>query len=139
MPFSNTARGALSVRQFARTGLGAAMILAGIGHLSFARADFQAQVPDWVPLDKDTTVLASGVVEIALGGALIVIPPRRRRLAGAALAAFYVAIFPGNIAQYTGHRSSLGLDTDRKRAIRLVFQPALVALAWWSTHGPDAT
>jgi hypothetical protein len=56
------------------------MVVAGAGHLSFARRGFQAQVPDWVPADKDATVLVSGVV-------------------------------------------GLGLDTGRKRAIRLLFQP----------------
>nr|WP_198318663.1 hypothetical protein [Pseudofrankia inefficax] len=114
------------------------MVTAGTGHLSFAREDFQAQVPDWVPLDKDTTVLASGVVEIAMGAALIGLP-RHRRLVGATLAAFLVAVFPGNISQYTGHRDGLGLDTDRKRAVRLLFQPLMVAVAWWSTHDSGAS
>src|SRR4029450_9419453 len=46
---------------------------------------------------------------------------------------FFVAVFRGNIAQYTGHVDAFGLDTDAKRAIRLVFQPLLVALALAST------
>jgi uncharacterized membrane protein len=40
------------------------MILAGIGHLTFSRIDFQAQVPDWVPVSKDVVVVLSGIVEI---------------------------------------------------------------------------
>ena len=131
-------QGADTVRQVVRVVAGSAMVFAGVGHLSFARQGFQAQVPDWVPLGKDATVLASGVVEIGLGTALIATPPRHRRLIGAFLSAFFVAIFPGNVAQYTGHRDALGLDTDRKRFVRLWFQPAMVAVAWWSTHGPDA-
>lgn len=123
-----------TTRHVVRVVAGSAMVFAGVGHWTFARQGFQAQVPDWVPLDKDTTVLASGVVEIALGGALIATPERHRPLVGAVLAAFFVAIFPGNVAQYTGHRSALGLDTDRKRLIRLCFQPAMVATAWWSTR-----
>ncbi|WP_163550537.1 DoxX family protein [Candidatus Frankia nodulisporulans] len=124
---SSRARNATSITA------GAAMLVAGTGHLSFARETFQAQVPDWVPLDKDTTVLASGVVEIALGAALIGLP-RQRQSVGAILAAFLVAVFPGNISQYTGHRDGFGLDTDRKRGVRLLFQPLLVAVAWWSTR-----
>ncbi len=28
------------------------LVTAGIAHLTFGRKDFQAQVPDWVPLEK---------------------------------------------------------------------------------------
>jgi uncharacterized membrane protein len=120
-------------RDLTRIALGVAMLVAGTGHLTFARKGFQAQVPDWVPLSKDTTVLASGVVEIGLGGALLGLP-RQREAVGAILAAFFVAVFPGNISQYTHQRDSLGLDTNRKRVLRLPFQPVLVAAAWWSTR-----
>ena len=54
----------------ARFLLGAALIYAGISHLTFARTEFQAQVPPWLPFDADFVVLASGVVEITLGLAL---------------------------------------------------------------------
>src|ERR1700710_789441 len=87
-----------AARDVTRITAGAAMLLAGTGHLSFAREGFQAQVPDWVPLDKDTTVLASGVVEIGLGAALIGLP-RYRGTLGTVLALFFVAVFPGNISQ----------------------------------------
>jgi uncharacterized membrane protein len=43
------------------------MVYAGFSHLTFNRVDFQAQVPDWLPLSKDLVVLLSGVVEMALG------------------------------------------------------------------------
>ena len=113
------------------------MIMAGLSHLFWARKDFQAQVPDALveatPLDKDAVVIASGVVEIAFGTALLVLPRERSRV-GALLAAFFVAVFPGNIGQWRGRRSAFGLDTDRKRLVRLFFQPVLVAWAWWSTR-----
>jgi uncharacterized membrane protein len=125
------------VRDGTRIVLGIGMLVAGIGHLSFAREGFQAQVPDWVPLEKDATVLASGVVEIGLGAALIGLP-RFCRALGSVLAVFFVAVFPGNISQYTHRRDGLGLDTDLKRAIRLPFQPLMVAAAWWSTRTPRA-
>ena len=112
----------------ARLGLGAFMSTAGISHLTFAREDFQAQVPDWFPMDKDTVVLASGVVEIAFGAALLALP-KRRAAVGAGLAAFYTAIFPGNISQYAERHDAFNLDTDGKRLARLFGQPALIAAA----------
>ena len=107
------------------------MIGAGIAHLTSHRQEFQAQVPDWFPLDDDLTVVGSGVVEIALGASFIVLP-RRKRLVGGLLAAFFVAIFPGNIAQYVEGTDAFGLDTDRKRLGRLFFQPLLVV---WALYG----
>jgi len=120
------------VRPAFRVLLGAVLIYAGISHLSFARDDFRAQVPNWVPLDADLVVLLSGVVEIALGLALLTLRRQRVRV-GIVVAAFFIAVFPGNIAQWTGHRSAFGLDTDQARFIRLLFQPLLVAWALWST------
>lgn len=117
----------------ARILLGSALISAGVGHLSFARADFQAQVPDLLPVDKDQIVLASGVAEIALGAALIGVPARYRRTAGAVAAGFFVAVFPGNISQYLDRETAFGLDTDTKRLVRLAGQPLLVAWAMWAT------
>ncbi len=115
-------------RTVARVLLGLAMVGAGIGHLTVQREEFQAQVPDWFPVDKDLTVLGSGVIEIALGGAFVALP-RHQRLIGALLAAFYVVIFPGNIAQYVEGTDAFGLDTDAKRFGRLFFQPVLIAVA----------
>ncbi|WP_412027083.1 hypothetical protein [Deinococcus yunweiensis] len=133
MPHAPTADPPTSAAQTAaRVLLGSAMVLAGTSHLTFARDDFQAQVPVWLPLNKDFVVLASGVVEIGLGAALLALP-RERRTVGWVLAAFYVAIFPGNISQYLSHQSAFGLDTDQKRFVRLFFQPVLVLWALWST------
>lgn len=117
-----------AARNVVRVVLGTAMVGAGISHLTVAREEFRAQVPSWFPVDEDTTVVASGVVEVALGAAFVALP-RHRRLVGKALAAFYVAVFPGNWAQYREHRDAFGLDTDRKRLVRLFFQPVLVAAA----------
>lgn len=115
--------------------LGLLMALAGIGHLTFQREEFQAQVPRWLPNDPafmDFVVLASGVTEIALGLAMI-FWTRHKVKVGIALAIFYVLIFPGNISQYTNGIDAFGLDTDRKRLIRLFFQPVLILWALWST------
>ena len=115
--------------------LGAAMTLAGIGHLSFQREEFLAQVPRRLPTDPafmDFVVLASGVVEISLGLALIFWIKQKAKV-GIALAIFYILIFPGNISQYTNGIDAFGLDTDQKRLIRLFFQPVLILWALWSS------
>ncbi|WP_316930830.1 DoxX family protein [Chryseobacterium piperi] len=42
----------METKDLSRIALGAFLITAGIGHLTFARKEFQAQVPDWVPQKK---------------------------------------------------------------------------------------
>ena len=116
------------VRSSARVLLGATMVSAGILHLTTQRQEFQAQVPEWFPADDDLVVVASGVVEIGLGAGFALLP-KRKRLLGGLLAAFFVVIFPGNIAQYTEGTDAFGLDSDRKRFVRLTFQPLLVLWA----------
>lgn len=112
--------------------LGAALIFAGTGHLTFSRSEFQAQVPAWVPLNPDFVVLASGVVEIALGASLIVLG-RYQKYVGLAVALFFIAIFPGNISQYLTETDAFGLNTNEARLTRLFFQPVLVLWALYST------
>jgi uncharacterized membrane protein len=120
------------VRAIFRILLGASLLFAGIGHLTFQRVEFLAQVPNWVPVDGDLVVVLSGIVEILLGAALVFVP-RYRVLIGWIVAAFFVAIFPGNIAQYLNGVDAFGLNTDQARFIRLFFQPLLVVWALWST------
>ena len=113
------------------------MVFAAIGHLTFQRAEFQAQVPDWMPMNKDLIVILSGIVEAALGFGLIFWKKERVSL-GFALAIFFILIFPGNIAQYMNGTDAFGLDTDRARLIRLFFQPVLILWALWSTGALNA-
>lgn len=128
----STELAASPLRTLARVLLGGALVFAGTGHLTFARAEFQAQVPEWVPLDADVVVVVSGVVELALGAALILLRPHRV-LVGWVTAGFFVAVFPGNVSQYVTGTDAFGLDTDSERFGRLFFQPVLVAWALWST------
>jgi len=108
------------------------MVYAGFSHLTFNRVDFQAQVPDWLPLGKDLVVLLSGIVEMALGLGLA-FWKKERATFGWALALFFVLVFPGNIAQYLDHKDAFGaLNSDNARLIRLFFQPVLIAWAIWS-------
>lgn len=127
-----------TIKKIGRILLGGGLIFAGIGHLTFARKEFQAQVPDWVPLDKDDTVIYSGIVEIALGGSLVLTDEKHQETIGKIAAAFFVAVFPGNISQYLNRRDMPGLDTDEKRFIRLFFQPLLVLWALKTTQNDDA-
>ena len=115
--------------------LGSLMALAGIGHMTFQREEFQAQVPRWLPTDTsfmDFVVVSSGVFEIAIGLSLVFLVKYKIKI-GIALAIFYLLIFPGNISQYTNEISAFGLDTNQKRLIRLFFQPVLMFWALWST------
>lgn len=118
----------------ARVLLGLALMFAGTSHLTFSRETFQAQVPNWLPLDPDFVVVASGVVEIGLGLSLLVLPKLQAQV-GLIVALFFIVIFPGNISQYLTHTDAFGLNTDTARFIRLFFQPLLVIWALWSTGG----
>ena len=109
------------------------MTYAGFSHLTFNRIDFQAQVPDWIPLSKDLVVILSGIVEMALGLGLAFWKNQRVQF-GWALALFFILVFPGNIAQYLEGKDAFGaLDSDSARFIRLFFQPVLIAWALWSS------
>ena len=112
--------------------LGFALVFAGKGHLTTSRLTFQAQVPTLLKDYADFVVLASGVVEIALGLGLIALWKYRVQL-GWIVAAFFVAVFWGNISQYLNHTDAFGLNSDRARFIRLLFQPLLVMWALGST------
>ncbi len=108
-------------------------MIAGIGHLTFSRDEFQAQVPDFVPFDEDTTVVASGIAEISLGAALL-LSKKHRETVGNVAAGFFTAVFTGNVSQYIHGRDGFGLDSDAKRLARLPLQPVLIALSIWSTR-----
>jgi uncharacterized membrane protein len=112
--------------------LGAALTYAGITHLTTSRTEFQAQVPTILQSQADFVVIASGVVEIILGLSLILLFKYRTYI-GWITAAFFIAIFPGNISQYINGTDAFGLDTDQARLTRLFFQPLLVIWALWST------
>jgi uncharacterized membrane protein len=118
------------VNAVAQAALGSFLVFTGVAHLTVAREEFQAQVPSWFPAGADTVVVASGVAEIGLGLALLSVWKQPARgIVGLTAGAFFLAVFPGNIAQFAEHKDGFGLDTDAKRAVRLLFQPALIAWA----------
>ena len=121
------------LRNMGQVILGIALTYAGSTHLTSSRQEFQAQVPTWLPLDADFVVIASGIVEIILGLALLILW-RYRSQVGLIVAIFFILIFPGNINQYVNGIDAFGLDTDQARLTRLFFQPVLVIWALWSTN-----
>lgn len=127
----------LTIRSAARGVLALLLVAAGVGHLTWGRRGYRIVVPGWATrilhTDKDAIVVASGAAEVLLGVGLIALPRERRRL-GAAIAAFFVAVFPGNVHQWRTGRSAPGLNTDRARFLRLFLQVPLVAWAWWATR-----
>jgi len=112
--------------------LGIFFIFTGTGHLTFMRTEFLAQVPNWVPMNPDTVVLLSGVVEIILGASLLFLL-KQRTTVGWIVALFLVAVFPGNIAQLVNHNYAFGLNSDLLLWLRLPFQPLLIAMVLWAT------
>ena len=104
---------------------------AGVGHFTAVEA-FRAQVPTWMPW-PEAVILVSGVVELVLAAALAFAPRRHRPAVGWVVAAFFVAVFPGNVSQYLTGATAFGLETDTARLVRLLFQPVLVWAALWST------
>lgn len=121
------------MRKLLQVLLGLTLCYTGVLHLTSKRSEFQAQVPSWLPLDPDFVVIASGIVEILLGLALITLWKFRKQV-GVATAIFFLLIFPGNVWQYLDGIDAFGLNTDTQRGVRLLFQPVLVVWALWSTE-----
>ncbi len=120
------------IKRIPQSILGLALIFSGVGHMTTRRLEFQAQVPTQLKQWANEVVLISGVVEIALGIALLVLW-KYRVLVGWTVALFFVAIFWGNISQFVNGVDAFGLDSGAERFVRLLFQPLLVAWALLST------
>jgi uncharacterized membrane protein len=121
------------VRKLAQVLLGASLLYTGFLHLTSRRNEFQAQVPSWLPLEPDFVVIASGIIEILLGLALLTLWKKRKQV-GIVTAILFLLIFPGNVWQYLDGIDAFGLNTDTERGVRLLFQPLLVLWALWSTE-----
>ena len=118
-------------RKAARHGMAVAMAFAGIAHLVLP-TPFIQHLPAWVPL-RDEVVFVSGLIEIALGIALLLPAPTRRRV-GVVLALYFVAVFPGNL-----YVAVYDVDVDGQPGgiypwVRLPLQLLFIAWAIWSTR-----
>lgn len=124
------------IRHIARWALALGLGFMGVLHFTQTRG-FRGLIPQWAKkatgLDEHGIVIASGAAELALAAGLVALPKERGRI-GWATAAFFVAVFPGNIQQWRRRWSAPGLDTDTKRLVRLFLQPLLILWALWSTR-----
>jgi uncharacterized membrane protein len=111
--------------------LGCLLVFAGIGHFTFLHNDFLAQIPRWVPFDHDLVVSLSGIAELLLGLSLLFLK-RYCITVGWITAVFFIAVFPGNYAQYVNHVNAFGLTTDTLRLARLFLHPLLIIWPLWS-------
>lgn len=123
------------VRHWARIGLGAAFVVAGVAHLA-QPLPFEQHLPGWVPA-ATALVYVSGVVEIALGVALITWGTRRRQI-GVLTAAYLVAVWPANF-----YVAAAGVDVDGQPGgmypwVRIPFQVLFIAWAVWATNHPGS-
>ncbi len=120
------------MRTAARFVLAGALAFAGVAHFAMTE-EFLGQVPTFLPA-REAIVQVSGVMEVALAGALVVLRGKRLAVAGWVVAVFLVAVFPGNVWQLVNASDSFGLDTTTSRLVRLPFQPVLVVWALWCTR-----
>lgn len=112
--------------------LAGALLVAGVAHFR-STEEFLGQVPTFLPW-REEIVIASGVVELVLGVALLVLRGDLLARLGWVVAIFFVAVFPGNLWQAVHGSDSFGLDSTTSRVVRLFFQPLLVAWALWCTE-----
>lgn len=108
-----------------------ALFYAGAGIVHLRTPDpFLLITPDWVPYPREV-ILATGLCE--LFGALGLMLPATRRLAGLALAAYAVCVFPANIKHMVDGIVVPGLPNSLWYHVpRMLLQPVLVWLALWT-------
>ena len=124
-------RHSLTLRARWRTALAAGMAVAGVMHFA-TPLPFVQHLPAIIPM-REAVIYASGVVEIALGLALLG-PSRWRPYVGILLAAFLVAVFPGNLYVAVAGVAVDGQPGGIYPWLRLPFQALFIWLALWSTH-----
>lgn len=123
-----------STRQAARIGMAFAMAVAGVTHW-VNPTPFVQHLPTWVPM-REELIFLTGIIEVALGAALLLRQPWRRQ-AGFALTGYLVAVFPGNL-----YVALAGVEVDGQPGgvypwLRLPFQMLFIAWALWSTRDTE--
>lgn len=109
-----------------RFGMVAGLLIFGVDHLVTPER-YVAMIEGFLPAPHLIAVF-TGLCEIA--GAIGLLLPATRRLAGLALAAYFVAVFPANIANALGGLDVEGLpQSEWYYWARLAFQPVFV---WWA-------
>src|SRR5687768_15213788 len=90
--------------------LAAFFTFAGVMHFVIPK-QYEATVPEYIPISARDAVVYSGYAEIA--GALAVIPPATRSLARWWLIALLIAVFPANVHMAVNPEQIKGLDLNR--------------------------
>ena len=106
------------------------MAIAGVAHF-VTPLPFIQHLPDVIPM-REAIIYASGAVEIALGLAMLGVA-RWRPFTGLVLAAYLVAVFPGNLYVAVADVAVDGQPGGVYPWLRLPFQALFIWLALWST------
>ena len=104
--------------------MGLFYILAGVNHFVMPRV-YMRMMPRYVPFHQ-FMVIASGIVEIALGALLLL--PTYRSLAAWGVIALLLFIFPANIHHLTSRKPGVGPPVWLLW-LRLPLQAVLI---WWA-------
>ena len=112
---------------------GLSMVAVGILHFA-SPSGFVKIVPAWLPAPL-FLVLLSGFFEIA--GGIGLFARRFHRAAAFGLIALYIAVFPANINMAIHDIQPVGAHIPVVLLwLRLPFQAAFIALAWWLSRSP---
>jgi uncharacterized membrane protein len=120
-----------------RLRLGLFWLLAGSVHFIRAR-EYEATVPDYVPVSARDAVRWSGFAELA--GGLMAIPHATRRLARWWLTGLLIAVFPANVHMALEPNQVIERGAPIKGTpgwllwARLPVQPLFVLWAWRATE-----
>ena len=109
------------------------VVFAGVMHL--IRPNFFLKImPPYLPLHLELVYL-SGVFEIGLGICLLI--PRFSRFAAWGIIALLIAVFPANIYLY--QHQEIVPASPTVHFLRLLFQGALIWMAFWHTRKSEST
>ena len=117
--------------------LGTFWVFAGTMHF-LRRREYEATVPEYVPISPEDAVRWSGVAEIV--GGLTAVPRRSRRFARWWLTGVLIAVFPANIEMAVDPAAvaKRGVPIDRLPRwllwARLPVQPLFMLWAWRATE-----
>jgi len=124
-----------NLKRIFRVIAGVSMITVGILHFA-SPSGFVKIVPSWLPAPLFLVHL-SGFFEIA--GGIGLFPRRFHRAAAWGLIALYVAVFPANINMAVNDIQPDGAHIPVALLwLRLPFQAAFIALAWWLSRSPTS-
>jgi uncharacterized membrane protein len=124
-------------RSAARTGMAIAMVFAGVAHLAMP-TPFLQHLPPWTPA-AEAIIFLTGLIEIGLGATMLAVRQPWLQRTGVVLAAYLVAVFPGNVYVAVANVDVDGQPGGWYPWLRLPVQALLIAWALWSTRpGPTA-